>query len=74
MNLNAILLALGAAVFTHTASFRVGSKRVSAFDVGGNPVHLTFADALKGAEMALLGQEGDFQTGTTKIVIDAWPV
>jgi hypothetical protein len=73
MNFQALALALGAAVFAHSVSFRVGPKRVSAFDTKGVPVHFTFADALKGAEMGLAGQDTSVQIGDVKIVVDAWP-
>lgn len=72
MNFAAIALALGAAVFTHTASFRAGNFRVSAAVVGGAPAHLTFAQALQGAEMALGGQVGTVQSGDVTISVEPW--
>lgn len=72
MNWAAMALALGAAVFTHTASFRAGKYRVSAAVVGGAPQHLTFAQALQGAEMALAGQTGTVQSGDVTITVEPW--
>lgn len=73
MNFNAILLALGAAVFSHTAQFRVGKMRVTASLLSGAPVHFTFAQALQGAEAALAGQPATLQSGDVTIVVDTWP-
>jgi hypothetical protein len=72
MNWEAIALALGAAVFSHSLQFRVGKYRVSA-SLAGTPTHLTFSQALQGAEAALLGQAGTFQSGDVVITVDLWP-
>jgi hypothetical protein len=74
MNFTAIALALGAAFLTHTASFRVGSKRVNVKDTGGPPAHFTFAQALSGAEAALEGKTGVIVTsGDIQVTVDNWP-
>lgn len=74
MNWQAIALALGAAIFSHSTSFRVGPMRVTATEVGGAPAHFTFAAALLGAEQALAGEGGTFQSGNIQVVVDNWPV
>jgi hypothetical protein len=69
INVEAILLALGNAVFTHQISFRVGPYVVTAVDVTGAPVHFTYASALVAAEMALAGQTGSVQSGDIKVTV-----
>jgi hypothetical protein len=74
MNFTAIALAIGAAFFQHTASFRVGAKRVTISVTTGPPVHFTFAQALAGAEAALLGKDGiAVQSGDVAVSVDNWP-
>ena len=68
-NWQAVTLALGAAVFSHQVSFRVGSKTVTASDESGAPVHFTYGAALVAAEAVLAGQTGTIQVGNIKVTV-----
>lgn len=66
----ALLAALAALASGNPASFKVGPVTVTITDkAGGKPNHLTFAQLLLAAEMALPGQPGTFQIGDLTVTI-----
>ena len=70
INVQAILLALGAAVFTHSVSFRVGSKTVSIVQTEGvPPVHFTYQQAELAAVAVLSGQTGTITICDIQVVV-----
>lgn len=63
-----ISIALGA-FLSKSLSFRVGNKTVTATDTNGQPIHLTFAQALAAVEAVLVGQTGTVQIGNIQVSI-----
>jgi hypothetical protein len=64
-----IILFVLAALESKTASYNFGAVTVTATDVGGNPVHLSFGELIVVAERVFGGATGTFQIGDIQVTI-----